>query len=332
MRRTRRLILVLIAVLVASVAFIYTIQKQIQARESPSPPKSLPASVSATAMGGWEWEDSRGGKPHVRVKAKAFLHNAETNHLDLTGVELHLFHKDAKAFDRVKSEKADFDLTAGLLFSEGDVEITMGVAADPTAAPRGRLMTIRTSGVRFDNKTGKAWTDRKAAFVFERGSGESVGAQYDPASRELHMHRNVKLQWQGENTQAPPMHVEAGSLVYKEAANEVWLTPWSRFRRETLTMDGGNAVVKLEEGAIRTVDAIAARGVDKGPTRTLEYSADAMNLRFGPGHIVEHVNGSRNARLVSSAPTSQTTVNSDEIDLEFAPTGDESMLTRARAS
>ncbi|HYO84210.1 MAG TPA: LptA/OstA family protein, partial [Bryobacteraceae bacterium] len=72
--------------------------------------------------------------------------------------------------------------------------------------------------------------------------------------------------------------------------------------------------------------------VDKGPTRTLEYSADAMNLRFGPGHIVEHVNGSRNARLVSTAPTSQTTVNSDQIDLEFARTGDESMLTRARAS
>ena len=334
MRRTRRLILALIAVLVAGVSVIYTLQKQTQARQAPQRPANLPKSVSALARE-WEWENTRDGKPHVRVRARNFVHNAQSNRVDLTGVELQLFQKDGKSFDRVRSEKADFDLNASQMFSEGEVEITMAVPADQPAAnatQSGRLMTIRTSGVHFDNKTGRAWTERPAAFVFDRGRGECVGAEYNPELRELQMRTAVKLDWHGDDPKSPPRHVEAGNLVYKETVGEVWLTPWSKFRRETLSMDGGNALVRLDNGAIRTVDAIAARGVDQRPQRTLEYAAETMNLRFGPNHVVEHVNGSRNARLVSTSATSNTSVQSDTIDLEFVTSKEDSVLQRARAS
>ena len=102
--------------------------------------------------------------------------------VELEGVTLRMFSKDGKKFDEVKSAKAEFDVGQGLSFSEGEVEITMGVGADPAEAAKqeGRLIVIKTSAVHFESKTGKAWTEQPAAFKFDRGEGKSVGAEYDP--------------------------------------------------------------------------------------------------------------------------------------------------------
>src|SRR5690348_2182622 len=109
MRRTRRLILLLLAIIVGGVAVVYNIQKSTQARNAPSPPKSLPESISARAND-WTYDETRDGKPFVRVRARDFRQNAEGTRIDLDGVELHIFDRDAKSYDRVRSEKADFDL------------------------------------------------------------------------------------------------------------------------------------------------------------------------------------------------------------------------------
>jgi lipopolysaccharide export system protein LptA len=146
------------------------------------------------------------------------------------------------------------------------------------------------------------------------------------------MHKDVRLTWRGDKPKAPPMEVEAGSLLYNEATSEVLLSPWSKFRRDTLSMEGGNAVVKLEEGSIRTVEALSARGVDKHPARTLEYAADTLHIRFGLGHTLEHVTGNSNARLLSTTATSKTNVNSERLDLEFTPGAEESVLRTALAT
>ena len=68
MRRTRRLILLLLTLIVAGVAIIYNIRKILRPG-TPRPPASLPASVSAHADD-WIWEETRHGKPIVRVRAR----------------------------------------------------------------------------------------------------------------------------------------------------------------------------------------------------------------------------------------------------------------------
>ncbi len=109
--------------------------------------------------------------------------------MQLTGVELHIFNKDGKKYDQVKSASAEFNEKGNELYSDGEVEITMDVPADKpeNEPPSGRLMSINTSGVHFDSKTGRANTDRPASFAFDRGDGKCVGAEYDPNTRELHM-------------------------------------------------------------------------------------------------------------------------------------------------
>ena len=331
MRRTRRLILLLLALIVGGVAVVYTIQKGTQARNAPSRPRTLPDSVSAQQED-WTYDETRDGKPFVRVRARDFKQNAEGNRIDLTGVELHLFQNDGKTFDRIRSQKADFDLNAGVLFSDGDVEITMGVPEDPAAKPAERLVVIKTSGVHFDKNSGKAWTERAASFSFDRGEGSSTGAAYDPTTRELRMDKDVKLHWRGDNPKAAPMDIESGALVYKEAEHKIFLSPWSKLRRQTLAMDGGNATVLLNEGAIEQVLAESAKGVDTQPKRTIEYAADNLDVRFNEKGALQTVVGDRNARLLSATATSKTAVHSGHIDLEFEPAGDESVLRKAIAT
>lgn len=327
MRRTRRLILLLIGLILGGAGFTYYVQKTTQARNAPGKPASLPDRVSAQASD-WSHSETRDGIPFYDVSAKSFRQDAG-GAIELGGVTLKLYSKDGKKFDQIKSAKADFDVGNGLLSSDGDVEITMGVEAgsDKPQTP-GRLMVIQTSAVRFESKTGKAWTEKPASFRFDRGEGSSLGAEYDPNARELHMRHNAKLKWFDSSK---PMEVEAGSLVYKEAESKVWLLDWSKFKRDTLSMDAGPAIVSLENGAIRHVEAQNARGVDAQKERQVQYSANRLDLHFTDKGAVEDVIGDGDAKLVSTSGTGETTVTSNRLDLDFEAAGEESTLKKATA-
>ncbi len=326
MRRTRPLILLLIVLILGGVGSTYYIQKAQQARNAPPRPATLPESVSARASD-WTHSETRDGIPIYQVTAREFRQDAGGG-IQLGDVTLRLFSKDGKKFDEVKSGKADFDVTNGLLFSEGDVQITMGVTADARVPPTdtGRLVVIKTSGVRFESKTGKAWTEKPASFQFDRGEGRSEGAEYDPTSRELHMRKNAHLKWFDS---AKPMEVDAGSIIYKEAESKVWLLDWSKFKRDTLTMDAGASVVTLEDGAIRHVDALTARGDDIGKLRKIHYAANHLDLRFTEKGVIEDVVGDGDAKLISTAATAETTVTSNRLDLDFDAAGEDAVLTKA---
>jgi lipopolysaccharide export system protein LptA len=331
MRRTRRLLLVLIAGIVSSVAIIYTNQRETQARNAPAVPAVLPASVSSRADN-WSWQQTEGSRVIVRVFAQDVRQLVEEQRMELEHVTLQLFHKDGKVFDEVKSAKADFDLKSDHLFSEGEVEITMGVPAEIADPNRARLVHIKTSGVRFDKKTGTATTDRPAAFKFDRGEGKSVGARYDPATRELHMEKDVSLTWFGEKPTDRRMDIEAGSLVYHESESKILLTPWAKFKRDTLGMEAGNSIVTLVNGNVQHIEALQARGTDVQPKRQLQFAADELRMSFNAKGAVEGITGEHNAKLVSTAPGSQTTVDTKRVDLEFEAPDSESILKKALAT
>ncbi len=65
----------------------------------------------------------------------------------LSGVTLDIQDKDGKQYNHVTSAKAETDLSSGMLYSEGEVEITLKVPLDQPSAPSGKLMAIKSSGV-----------------------------------------------------------------------------------------------------------------------------------------------------------------------------------------
>src|SRR5271165_3560314 len=295
MRRVGPLIVLLILLIMGGVGASYYARLKEQSSSAPQKPKALPPDITASAQD-WTYVQHGGanGKPVVSIRAKDFQ---ETDgKYQLTGLELHLFHKEGDEYDQVKSAKAEFDINQGILFSEGEVEITMSVPADE--GPNGRLMVIKSSRVHFESKTGKAYTDELATFKFDRGDGKAVGANYDPNTRELVMKGQAELIWRGTDSNTKPMKVETNELTYKEREAKVFLAPWSKLTRDTLTLNAGPAMVALDNGNIKLVETTQAKGSDQRPGRNLEYAADQLTMEFDDGSQVKKITGIENAKLV----------------------------------
>lgn len=334
MRRFGPFLFVALLLGTAGVVRLYVVQKQKQADSTPQAPAPLPTSLNASATD-WRWAHTVGNRTIVEVRARNFQQVKEPALFELDDVELHLFRGDGDKFDNVRSAKAQFSIADGKLFSAGQVDIAMGLPSDALKASggkaSGRLLNIRSSGVSFESKTGKASTDRAATFQFDSGDGESVGATYDPTTRELYLKSKVRLTWRGSDPSAAPMIVEAGELTWKEGENKVFLSPWSRFRRADLTMDAASSVILLEEGEIRLVDSQKAAGVDLMPSRRLEYSADTLQMIFGPKARMEKITGTKSAKLVSLSEQSKMTMNTDRVDLSFTDVEGAATLSKAYA-
>jgi lipopolysaccharide export system protein LptA len=334
MRFSRWLILIAILSIVAYVGQSYIKRKQVLAKDTPAPPAPLGTGIEGRAND-WVYTQSDGEHPRVTVRAHSFRQIKAPSVMELEGVELQLFHKAGDQFDLVKSASAQFDMAAKTLYSDGDVEISMGKGVSDETG--GRVLKIHSSGVRFASDTGKASTDRMATFEFDQGSGSAEGVDYDPQTRELHLRGHVSMDWKGrdpkgQNADSKLMHIEAGEAYYREAESNVTLLPWSKLTRDTLRMEGGASLVKLEKGVIKEADSQAAHGVQEQPGRKVEFGADHLIMRFGDRMIVTTIKGEGNGKLVSTANATQTTITGDKLDLDFDPMAKESTLLRAVAT
>ena len=329
MRFSRWLIIIAILSIVAYVGQSYIKRRQVLAKDTPAPPAPLGTGIEGRAND-WVYTQSDGEHPRVTVRARSFRQIKAPSLMELEGVELQLFHKEGDQFDLVKSATAQFDMAAKTLYSDGEVEISMGKGVGSTDG--GRILKIRSSGVRFASDTGKASTDRMAAFEFDQGSGSAEGVDYDPQTRELHLRGHVSMDWKGRNADAKPMHIEAGEAYYREGEQNVTLLPWSKLTRDTLRIEGGSSLVKLEKGVIKEADSEGAHGVEEQPGRKVEFGADHLVMQFGDGMIVKSIIGERNGKLVSTANATRTTVTGDKLNLDFDPAAKESTLLRAVAT
>ncbi len=329
-RGARRVLLFAIALILVAVGGAYRIQKRLLHEQSPQKPTALALDLNASAQD-WVHTTSRpDGRPLLWARAKDFRQIKQSGLIELAGVELHLFHEDGSEYDLVKSAKAEFRPAEKILYSEGEVEITLAVPAQGTV-PAGRLVSIRSSGVTFDTGSGKATTDKPADFVFENGDGRCVGASYDPAAKELLMYSQVQLNWRSQGPKPRSMKIETERLSYKESMAAVILFPWARLTDGAATIQAGDTYVTLHEGTIQRVEAKMANGTAEYPAQHLEYGADHMFVDFTPEGLIQNVVGEPNARLTSTTPSSKTAVTTNRIDLDFDTGSSESVLKRALA-
>lgn len=326
LRSTRGLLLLAIIVMLGAVASIYYRQKQSAAAHAPRTPKSLPVDTDASAVS-WTYRKDQDTHGIVEVRARRMKQLNSPSLIEIEGVEVIIYKKEGKEFDQIRCDKARLNDNQGTLYSDGNVDITMGVPADEQ--PHGRLLQIHSSGVTYELKSGKAHTDRAANFEFQSGDGKSVGASYDPNSREIYMRSQVELHWRGRTPGAKPMKVEAGELIYKEKESYVLLRPWSRLTRETGVLEGGEAVVTLKEGAIQKVEAVKARGNNHQPGKDLQYSADHFLMTMNDDGEVDRIIGEPNARLVSVTDSARTTITARRVDMNFDTSSGSSELTQA---
>jgi lipopolysaccharide export system protein LptA len=327
MRSLRWLILLAIGLLAAFVGYTYHLRTADQSHTKVAPAAAVPDGVNVQSEE-WTFTQTENGREKARMRAKNMRQMKEQSKIELEGVTLEIPHKDGKQYDRVKTQRAEFDQKNEILYADGEVEIFMDVPEG--AEPTGRLVKIITSGLSFE-KAGKAHTEREVRFEFDRGSGRSTGAMYDTSVRELHMLKNVELIWKGAAKDAIPMKINSGNAIYKESEQMVYLLPTATLIRSTLTMDASATVVKLDKGRIDIVEAQKAKGIRDDPQRKIEYGADYLVMNFSETGQISKITGDTNARLVSTAKGSRTDVTSDKVVLDFLPGEKESALTKAVA-
>ncbi len=328
MRRTRWLFLFAILFIVVAVGATYLKRKGSLEKTAPPRPKPLARNFDGT-FDRWKYSDQKGTTPHVEIFADKMRESAGSNALDLEGVDLRLYNKAGTQYNLVRTEKAVCDPAAKTLYADGEVNITMAV---PEEGPQhGRIVKIQTSGVKFDTQSGKASTDRQVRFEFDQGGGSSMGAEYDPQSRELHMKSQIVLDWRGKKTDSIPMHIESGEAFYREKDSKIILIPWSKLTRDTLHLEGKMSVVTLDDGEVRLAEIEEGRGSKDDEDRKVEFGSDQLTLNFADGMQVTKITGDRNARLISTTATAKTTVRANRVDLGFDPSEKDSTLSSATA-
>lgn len=325
MRRTRWLLLVAIAAILGGVGATYQIRKKLLDQQAPQRPAELPSEISALSDD-WQYTKTEAGRTVYKIRAKSVQQAAGSGAVQLNQVDLRIHHKDGAAYDLVKSQAASFSQTDKRLFSQGNVEITLGVPVE--GEPKRKLTVIRSSAVLFDSETAKATTDQPTEFDFQNGTGKSVGASYDPGTHEVRLHSQVELNWKSPKSGAT-LKLEGDDLLYKEDASVVVLEKWARLTRGGSVVNAGRTVVTLLDEEVQRIEAKSAKGEDHQPGRQLAYSADDLWVHFDPGTKVNRVEAVKNARLVSTSATAVTTMTGDRIDLTFDPAAEEATLKSA---
>ncbi|MDQ6663765.1 MAG: LPS export ABC transporter periplasmic protein LptC, partial [Acidobacteriota bacterium] len=275
----------------------------------------------------YQWSETKNGKPTVAIRAKTLRQEKDSARAELEGVKLNIYAKDGQHYDLVKSAKATFNQLEGKLISNGEVDITLNVPIQ--GEPGHRLTSVHSAGMTFESKSGKASTDQPTPFTFENGDGKCVGATYDPATRELHLLKQVEMHLRGAGPKSKPMKIESGELTYKEAQSAIWLSPWSRLTRDQTVINAGASTINMKDREIQSIDSQQARGVDTFPKRQLDYSADGLHVAYSEEGEIQKITGTGNARLVSKSEGSETTMTSTVVDLDFAAQNGESVLTQA---
>ncbi len=119
---------------------------------------------------------------------------------------------------------------------------------------------------------------------------------------------------------------------YKEKDGKVFLSPWSKLRRETLVMNAGPAVVTVDHrGLIQLVETTQAKGTDTRPGRNLDYAANQLRLEFNDSNQIKRITGVDQAHVVSAGETSLTTIAADRVLMDFDTTSSDSILQAAVA-
>jgi lipopolysaccharide export system protein LptA len=331
MRGTRWLLLVAIAAILGGVAVKYRASKKAQHDQAIPKPDALPTDLNSSAQH-WQYRDTdhKTGRIMADIDAESMQQVKDSSRVDLKNVTMKLYNKPGDKYDLVKSAAAAFSGGDHHLYSEGEVEMTLGVPAQGQG--KRQSTTVKSSGVSFDTIGNQVDTERPCSFTFQNGTGKSTGAFYDPATKKLLMKHDVEVLWQPVGPQAKPMKIEAGSLTYHEALSEIWLKPWGRMTRENTVIEGNDAVLHLDNRKIRKVDAANAHGTDDYPNRKLRYQADQLAVDFNDQGKAQKVVGENNAQLVSTSEASETTVTANRVEMNFEPRDNESILSKVTAT
>ena len=332
MKKLQLALLLAVTGMVAAVYSDYLATQESNLRIRIGEPKNLPSNLNAQAER-WHYSQSSGSERKLDITADSFRQTSDGSVLELRGVELRIFHDERGTFDLIETSEAFFHPEAEELRSNAEVVVTLGLPADSAdsgdSGERVGVAKIRSSRMTFASKTGICSTDRYTEYEFEGGKGHSLGAVYDSSRRSFQMKSQAYLELFGSGSR-PAVKMRAARLDYYELAQRIELKGAVSVERGQQHITAGQAVLFLESGAIRRVEAENASGWDQRPDRRITYSSRRLVVTFTPEELLEHVTATGSAELRSRSASTDFRARGEQFDLEFdaSPGASEGMLRR----
>ena len=163
-------------------------------------------------------------------------------------------------------------------------------------------MGIKSSGVQRGEQDGQGQYGSPGDISNLTGAmARRLGADYDPTTGELNLHSQVSMTWRGTDPGTIPMKIETDQLNYKENDGKVFLTPWSKLTRDTLTMNAGPAIVTHTEGQHQVGGDHAGQGNRSAAGAQSGFRRQSATAGFNDYNQIQKITGVDQAHVVSMA-------------------------------
>lgn len=322
MRALRLLFLLGVALVSFFVYRDYQASRRDRDLRLPVAPEAIAANVTSRS-GRWEWEQSDAESARVTVSALGFRQGKDSSQIELSNVELRVYHDGNQAFDRIQTPVAVFDMNASRLASETEVAITLGVPADDPESTADDLTRIVTQGAVFDTKAGTADTQNETVYHFADGVGRSHGAFYDSSRRYFQMKSRARIERFPSAPGGTKTIITAGRLYYQERDDRIDLREGASLERGEQRIEAAEAEVHLTDGKVRQIEAREAKGSDSSGGRLVLFRSPKLSAFYRPDQSLEHVVGEGPSRMISTSASSRLTVSGNRVDLHYGAAGED---------
>jgi lipopolysaccharide export system protein LptA len=166
-------------------------------------PEKIGIEVQQSARG-FSISRSEQGHTLFQIHANKAVQFKEGGRTQLHDVTITLYGRDSSRFDQIYGADFEYDPQSGDMIGKGEVQIDVQAnaagSAAPDQAPPKELKNpihLRTTDLRFNQKTGNATTKERVEFSIPQASGSATGVSYVSNSNVLMLDSQVNVAFTG---------------------------------------------------------------------------------------------------------------------------------------
>jgi lipopolysaccharide export system protein LptA len=166
-------------------------------------PEKIGTNIQQSAQG-FSISRSQQGHTLFQIHASKAVQFKQGGRAELHDVTITLYGRDSSRFDQIYGADFVYDPQSGDVIGKGEVQIDLQANAEgltaPDQAPPKELKNpihLRTTDLRFNQKTGNASTKEKVDFSIPQASGSATGVNYVSNTSVLTLESNVNVAFTG---------------------------------------------------------------------------------------------------------------------------------------
>jgi lipopolysaccharide export system protein LptA len=246
-------------VLAAVVAGFYFYGRLRVRRAFSDVPRALGVNIQQSTQG-FTLSKSEGGRTLFTVHASRAVQYKESGKAELRDVSIVIYGRQANRYDQIYGADFEYDPKTGDVTSQGEVRIDLEANAEgplsPDQAPPAELKNpihVKTSGLRFNARTGLAATREQIEFRVPQASGSAMGASYDSKAAALTLASQIVVR----ATDAGDTSIKANHGIIAKGPNRILLQGVQVARRGS-SFTASDLTVYLRDN--NTIERLLATG------------------------------------------------------------------------